>query len=79
VCFVVHKTTLEQECTILSTLYLISAKNIGSWHSRMGDLQCAFSLDVLIVPSSSIVVITDSERLVGSGFSLGETICLEGL
>jgi hypothetical protein len=29
-CFVVHKTTSEQEHVILTTLYLVSAKNTDS-------------------------------------------------
>jgi hypothetical protein len=31
-CFVVRKTTSEQECAILTTLYLADAKNTDSWH-----------------------------------------------
>jgi hypothetical protein len=29
-----------------------------------------------MVPSSTIVITADSERLMCSGFSLGETVCL---
>jgi hypothetical protein len=36
--FIVHKTTSELECTILTTLYLVGAKNIDSWCTRKGDL-----------------------------------------
>jgi hypothetical protein len=39
VSFVVHKTTLELECVILTTMYLVSAKNTDSWRARKGDLQ----------------------------------------
>jgi hypothetical protein len=73
VCFVVCKTTSEQEHAILTTLYLIGAKNTNSWHARKGDLQRAFPLDVLMVPSSAIVVAADGERLMCGGFSLGVT------
>jgi hypothetical protein len=38
VCLVVHKTALEQECVILTTLYLIGAKSTDSWRARKGDL-----------------------------------------
>jgi hypothetical protein len=76
VCFVVCKTTSEQEHAILTTLYLIGAKNTNSWHARKGDLQRAFPLDVLMVPSSAIVVAADGERLMCGGFSLGETVRL---
>jgi hypothetical protein len=76
VCFVVYKTTSEQERAILTTLYLASAKNMDSWHARNGDLQRAFPLDVLMVPSSTIVVAADSECLRCGGFCLSETVCL---
>jgi hypothetical protein len=36
----------------LTTLYLANAKNTDSWHTRRGDLQRAFPLDVPMVPSS---------------------------
>jgi hypothetical protein len=74
VCFVVHKTILEQERAILTTLYLTGAKNIDSWHIRKGDLQHAFPLDVPMVPSSALTVAVSSERLSCGGFSLGKTI-----
>jgi hypothetical protein len=61
---------------ILTTLYLAGAKNTYSWHARKGDLQHAFSLNVLMVPSSVIAIVADGERLMCGGFSLGETICL---
>jgi hypothetical protein len=40
--FIVRKTT-SQEHTILTILYLASAKNIDSWHARKWELQCALS------------------------------------
>jgi hypothetical protein len=36
----------------LTTLYLAGAKNTDNWHARKGDLQHAFPLDILMVPSS---------------------------
>jgi hypothetical protein len=74
VCFVVHKTTLEQECTILTTLYLAGAKNTDSWRTRKGDLLCSFPLDISIVPSSALTIATDGERLSCNVFSLDEII-----
>jgi hypothetical protein len=49
---VVHKTILELEHTILTTLFLAGAKNTDSWCARKRDLQRAFPLDVSMVPSS---------------------------
>jgi hypothetical protein len=63
----------------LSTLYLVSAKNTYSWHVRKGDLQCAFHLDILMVPSSVLTVTADGERLSNDVFSFSETICFESL
>jgi hypothetical protein len=39
-------------------------------------LQRAFPLDILMVPSSAIVVAIDGEHLTCGGFSLGETVHL---
>jgi hypothetical protein len=50
------------------------AKNTDSWCTRKGDLQRAFPLDVLMVPSSVLTITADSERMSCDGFSLGETI-----
>jgi hypothetical protein len=60
----------------LTTLYLAGAKITNSWCSRKGDLQRAFPLDVLMVPSSVIAVAPDSERLMCGGFFPGEVVCL---
>jgi hypothetical protein len=61
---------------ILTTLYLASVKNIDNWHARQGDLQRDFPLDVLMVPSSTIAIKANGERLTCGGFSLSETIHL---
>jgi hypothetical protein len=58
----------------LTTLYLASAKNIDSWCARLGDLQRAFPLDILMVPSSALIIAIGSEHLLCDGFSLGKTI-----
>jgi hypothetical protein len=79
VCFVVLKTTSELERVILTTLYLASAKNTNSCCARKGDLQRAFPLDVLMVPSSVLTAITDGEPLACGGFSLGKTIRFRSL
>jgi hypothetical protein len=62
VCFVVRKTTSEQEREILTTLYLASAKNTDSWCARKRDLQRAFCLDVLMVPPSALTVTANGEH-----------------
>jgi hypothetical protein len=61
---------------ILTTLYLVGTKNTDSWCARKGDSQCAFPLDVPMVPSSAITVATDGKHLTCGGFSLGETACI---
>jgi hypothetical protein len=53
---------------------LAGAKNIDSWHASTGDLQRAFSLDILMVPLLVLAITVDGERLSHSGFSLSETI-----
>jgi hypothetical protein len=58
---------------------LAVAKSTDSWHAGKGDLQRAFLLDVLMVPSSALAVAADGERLSCGGFSLGETIRFESL
>jgi hypothetical protein len=62
---------------ILTTMYLVSAKNIDSWRTRKVDLKCAFPLDVSMVPSSAITVTTDSERLTSDVFSLSKIVRLK--
>jgi hypothetical protein len=76
VCFVVHKTTSELECAILTTIYLAGAKNTDSWHARKGDFQCAFPLYVLMVPLSALTVAANGDHLTCGGFSLSETVRL---
>jgi hypothetical protein len=58
---------------------LIGAENTDSWHAQKGDLQRAFSLYVLMVPASVLIVTTSGERLLCDGFTLGETICFGSL
>jgi hypothetical protein len=44
--------------------------------ARKGNLQRAFPLHVLMVPSSAITIATDGERLTCGGFSLDEAVRL---
>jgi hypothetical protein len=74
VCFVVHKTTSEQEYVILTTLYLADAKNIDSWCDKKGDLQRAFPLDVPMVPSLKLSFVANGNHLTGVGFAPRSTI-----
>jgi hypothetical protein len=67
--FVVCKTIPEQECTILTTLYLAGARR-----ARKGDLELAFPLDVPMVPSMALAVTADGEHLSCDVFSHSETI-----
>jgi hypothetical protein len=59
---------------ILTTLYLAGAKNTDIWRTRKGDLQRTTALDVLMVPSSSIGIIANGERLACGAFSLGKPV-----
>jgi hypothetical protein len=79
VCFIVPMITLELECLILTTLYFAGAKNTDSWHTKKGDLKCAFPLDIPMVHSSALAVSTDSEHLMCSGFFLSKTDCFGSL
>jgi hypothetical protein len=74
VCFVVRKTISEQECVILTTLYVAGAKNTDSWHAWLGNLHHAFPLDIPMVPSSALAVATNGECFSCIAFSLSETI-----
>jgi hypothetical protein len=73
-CFEVHQTTLELKLVILTTMYLANAKNTDSWHAGKGDLQRAFPLDVLMVPSYVITIAADGEHLTSGGLSLSKTV-----
>jgi hypothetical protein len=42
----------------------------------MGDLQCIFPLDILMVPSSMLAFSANGEHLTCDGFSHGETVHL---
>jgi hypothetical protein len=76
VCFIVRKTTSELERAILTTPLFAGAENTNSWRARKRDLQHAFPLDVLMVPSSAFAFSTNGERLTCGGFSLSEIIHL---
>jgi hypothetical protein len=74
VCFIVCKTISELEHTILTSLYFVGAEKNDSWHARKRDLQCAFSPDVPMVPSSALIIATGGECLSSDVFSLDKTI-----
>jgi hypothetical protein len=74
VCFNVHKTTAELERMILTTIYLVGAKNTESWRARKGDIQRAFPLDVLMVHCLALAISDDGECLMCGGFSLSKTV-----
>jgi hypothetical protein len=74
VCFIVHKTISEVECTILTTIYLAGAKNTDSWRARKENLQHAFLLDVPMVISPKLSFFANSNNPTGVGLTLGETI-----
>jgi hypothetical protein len=61
---------------ILTTLYLTGAENTDSWCAMKGDLQCAFPVDLPMVPSSTIAITASGEHLTCGGFSFGETVHL---
>jgi hypothetical protein len=63
----------------LNHLFLAGAKNTDCWRTRKGDLQRAFPLDILMVPSSALALAANGEPLSCDGFSLGETICFGSL
>jgi hypothetical protein len=67
---------LETRTRDLDHPVLADAENTNSSHARKVDLQHAFPLDVLMVPSSTITIAGDGEHLACGGFSLSETIHL---
>jgi hypothetical protein len=71
---VVRKTISEQECAILTTLYLANAKNTNSWHARKRNLQHAFPLDVAMVPSAKFSFIANDNNTTSVRLAPGSTI-----
>jgi hypothetical protein len=67
VCYVVHKTTLELERVIFTTLLV----------RQEGGYAACFPLDVPMVHSSTLTIHTDGERLTCGGFSLNKTVHFE--
>jgi hypothetical protein len=55
---------------------LVGVENTDSWRTRKGNLQHAFHLDVLMVPSTMINVTANGEHLTCGGFSLNEPVRL---
>jgi hypothetical protein len=61
VCFVVYKTTSEQECAILTTLYLIDTKNTDKYKSNvLNDT----TLKLKTSECSSVIVFKNLSRVV---------------
>jgi histidinol-phosphate/aromatic aminotransferase/cobyric acid decarboxylase-like protein len=58
----------------LTTLYLVDAKNIDSWHVRKWDLQRAFPLDVPMVRSPKLFFIANYNNPTGVGLTPDNTI-----
>jgi hypothetical protein len=73
-CYVVHKTNLKLECTILTTLLFASAENTDIWHARKGDLQRAFPLDVPMVCLLKLTFVANGNNLTGVDIAPSETI-----
>jgi hypothetical protein len=72
--FIVLKITVELEHVILTILYFTGAENTNSWYVRKGDLQRLFPLNILMVPSCTLIVSTDGEHLMCGGISVDETV-----
>jgi hypothetical protein len=58
----------------LTTSYLAGAKNTNNWHTKKGDLQRTFPLDVLMVPSPNLSFVSNGNHTIGIGLALGSTI-----
>jgi hypothetical protein len=79
VCFVVYKTTLKQERAILTTMYLVGAKNTNIWCVRKEDLQCASPLDVLMAPSPKLYFVANDNNSIDVYLAPGSTILFDSL
>jgi hypothetical protein len=53
---------------------LTGEKNTDSWRTRKGDLQRAFPLDVLMVPSPKLSFVANGNNQTDVGLILGSTI-----
>jgi hypothetical protein len=70
---------MEQEHVILTTLYLVGAKNTNSWCARKGDLHHDFPLDILLVPSLKLSFIANGNHPIGVSLTPGSAICFGSL
>jgi hypothetical protein len=59
---------------MLTILYLAGAKNIDSWRARYEELQRAFPLDVLMVPSPKLSFVANGHNPTSVGLVPGSTI-----
>jgi hypothetical protein len=53
---------------------LAGLENTDSWPTRKGDLQCAFPLDVPMIPSPKLFFLANINNLTGVGLAPGSTI-----
>jgi hypothetical protein len=53
---------------------LAGVENTDSWPSRNWDLQCAFPIDVLMVPSPKLFFLANINNLTNLDLALGSTI-----
>jgi hypothetical protein len=53
---------------------IAGVENTDSWPARKGDLQCAFPLDVLMVPSLKLFFLANINNLTGVVLTPGSTI-----
>jgi hypothetical protein len=53
---------------------LAGAENTDSWPARNWDLQCAFPLDVMMVPSLKLCFLANINNPTSLGLALGRTI-----
>jgi hypothetical protein len=79
VCYIIHDTTSELECAILTTLYFASPENTNSWCTKKADLQHAFPFDVPMVYSSKLTFIANRNNPTGVGLAPSKTICCDNL
>jgi hypothetical protein len=75
VCFIVRRTTLELECTILTTLVLPVQKTLIVGALEKGICRVLFHLDVLMVVSEKLSFIANGSNPTHVSLTPGETIC----
>jgi hypothetical protein len=77
--FVVHETTSELESRdLIDPVIYRCMKHRQLAHQKGGFVAC-FPLNILMVHTSMLAVITDGKCLTYGGLSLGETVCFRSL